>query len=220
MYLSRVALDSNQRETMQLLSSPYLMHGAVERSFSGVRERRLWRVDWLKDTCYLLILSGQEPHLANIVEKYGFPKSSLPFEIKEYQPFLERLEEGQSWRFRLCANPVRSSSVVKESGSRRGKVFAHVTSEQQKQWLISRASKHGFELQPDAFDVVQSEWKRFKKGANSQRDVSMRVVVFEGILTISDIEPFRNALVSGIGREKAYGCGMLSIARLGGSPNG
>ena len=215
MYLSRVALDSSRRETMQLLASPYLMHGAVERSFSGERERNLWRLDWLQDTCYLLILSKQRPHLLNIAQKYGDLSSLLPFETKEYAPFIDRLQSGQNWRFRLCANPVRSSFAEKENYSARGKVFAHVTPEQQKKWLLSRAEKNGFALSETSFEVVQSEWKRFKKGNHSNSKISLHTVTYEGLLTIVDTDLFTNALVRGIGRAKAYGCGFLTVAHAG-----
>ena len=34
---------------------------------------------------------------------------------------------------------------------------------------------------------------------------------YEGVLTVTDEELFKAALVQGIGREKAYGLGMLTI---------
>ncbi|MFR1323548.1 MAG: type I-E CRISPR-associated protein Cas6/Cse3/CasE [Ezakiella massiliensis] len=34
---------------------------------------------------------------------------------------------------------------------------------------------------------------------------------YEGILTITDLDKFKNALVSGIGKKKAYGFGFLTI---------
>ena len=42
--------------------------------------------------------------------------------------------------------------------------------------------------------------------------MQMLSVVFEGVLTVTDADAFRNALVNGIGREKAYGMGLLTIA--------
>jgi CRISPR system Cascade subunit CasE len=36
-------------------------------------------------------------------------------------------------------------------------------------------------------------------------------VTFEGTLTVTDAEKFVEALKSGIGREKAYGHGMMTI---------
>ena len=36
-------------------------------------------------------------------------------------------------------------------------------------------------------------------------------VAYEGVLRVQDIEVFRNALMQGIGRKKAYGFGMMTV---------
>lgn len=216
MYLSRIALNTKQRETMRALDMPKLLHGAVESSFPGERQRNLWRIDWLGDVCYLLVLSTERPDFTYLVEQFGFPDSDRCWETKDYDPLLARLQVGQSWRFRLCANPTRSSPREKDEASGRGKVFAHVTKEQQRQWLIRRAEDCGFLLENNAFDVVYSQWKNFRKGKDGNREVTLRMVTFEGILTISNLEQFKQTLVCGIGRAKAYGCGLLTIAGRGG----
>lgn len=41
--------------------------------------------------------------------------------------------------------------------------------------------------------------------------VSFLAVTYEGILQVTDAELFRKALTDGIGREKAYGMGMLTV---------
>ena len=43
--------------------------------------------------------------------------------------------------------------------------------------------------------------------------MSFGSVLFEGELIVTDVEAFRAALVKGIGSGKAYGFGLLSIAR-------
>ncbi|HHZ14392.1 MAG TPA: type I-E CRISPR-associated protein Cas6/Cse3/CasE [Clostridiales bacterium] len=213
MFLSRIKLNPRRRETMEALASPQLMHSAVDSSFQGGRQRNLWRIDWLNNACYLLILSPNDnADFSHITKKFGFPDSKDNWEIKNYDILLERLKPGQVWQFRLCANPVRSSFQDKDSRTERGKVFAHVTQDQQKQWLLTRAKSHGFLLDEDLFDVVHTQWLRFnKKGSGSHR-VTLRTATFEGILTISDVQPFIDALKFGIGRAKAYGCGLLTIA--------
>ena len=61
MYLTRVAIDTKRRETMRALASPGILHGAVERCFTGERKRRLWRIDALQHGTYVLILSEDAP---------------------------------------------------------------------------------------------------------------------------------------------------------------
>jgi CRISPR system Cascade subunit CasE len=219
MYLSRIALDANRRETMKALVSPQLLHGAVEQSFDGSRQRNLWRIDWLGDVCYLLVLSEGQPDLSRIAGQFGYPQAEKPWETKNYDQVLERLQHNQSWQFRLRANPVRSILQDKDADSGRGKVVAHVTQTQQKQWLLARADTHGFMLAEDAFDVVHTQWMKFHKGTEINREITIRTATFEGILIITDVERFKQTLLTGIGREKAYGCGLLTIARNGDGGN-
>ena len=56
-----------------------------------------------------------------------------------------------------------------------------------------------------------NETMNFKKGPDGER-VSFLKTTFEGTLTVTDRDKFITTLKAGIGREKAYGCGMLSIA--------
>lgn len=220
MYLSRIALDTKRRETMRAFVSPHILHGAVESSFphspDRERERTLWRVDYLGEMCYLLILSIHRPDFTHMAEQFGYPHPNQQWEIKDYDPLLTRLKSGQVWQFRLRANPVHSSVKEKDEASGRGRVFAHVTQEQQRQWLLKREKGCGFTLDENSFDVVHTEWKKFSKARGSSREITLRTAVFEGMLTISDVELFKRSLLSGIGRAKAYGCGLLTIARCGG----
>jgi CRISPR system Cascade subunit CasE len=208
MYLSRIRLNESRRDTMRALSSPHILHGAIEQAFCGERQRNLWRVDHLNGNCYLLILSTQQPDLTHIAKQFGCPSDDPLWETKDYSKLLDRLETGQNWHFRLCANPVRSSFAI----GKRGEVHAHVTTKQQKQWLQTRACKNGFDVYEDSFDVIETNWKIFFKNPGTK--VTIRTAVFEGILMITDVEKLKHALVCGIGRAKAYGCGLLTLAQM------
>ena len=74
MYLTRMELNTKNRDTMHLLSSPEKIHGLVESAFQGERKRNLWRIERLRGKLYLLILSPDQPDLKDGVERYGFPQ--------------------------------------------------------------------------------------------------------------------------------------------------
>ena len=93
------------------------------------------------------------------------------------------------------------------------KLWERLTPEQQEAWLLARAEKNGFSLVKDEYRVVQSDWVSFRKCADSGRQVQFRRVTFEGLLTVTDEALFRETVKNGIGREKAYGCGMLTVTR-------
>lgn len=208
MYMSRIALDPFRRETMQALARPRLFHGAVEKAFEGDQDRRLWRIDHLNNQCYLLLVSPQKPDLQHVKQQFGFAQSPELWETRDYTPLLNRLREGQEWQFRLCANPVKSTTVPKE----RGKVSALITVGQQREWLLRQAEAHGFTTQEGGFDVVHTDWIRFQK-ANGHT-VTLRTAVFEGRLVVKDAQALSDALIMGIGRAKAYGCGMMTLAGM------
>lgn len=216
MYLSRIQLDDKLRETMRALSSPHILHGAIEQGFSDKENRKLWRVDWLNNACYLLVLSKETPDFTHIANQFGYPSHQPLWQTKDYNRLISRLQSGQQWHFRLRANPTRNSFKEKNETSGRGKVFAHVTSQQQKEWLLVKAEGCGFNLAEDGFNVVHTQRLSFQKGGNNKHQATIHAAVFEGHLTITEPERFKHTLLFGIGRAKAYGCGLLTIARPSG----
>ena len=194
---------------MYLLTSPEKIHGLVESAFLGERKRNLWRLEKLNGRLYLLILSPDKPDLSVGVERYGFPNQPESCQTKSYETLLNRVKNDTWWHFKLVANPTQSRLT---EGMKRGQVKAHTSIRFQEEWLLSRAEKHGFKLTPENLQVLQSDWKIFGKGKEQNKNrVCIKGVTYEGILQVSDAELFKKLLVSGIGRGKAYGMGLLTI---------
>ena len=207
MYLSRVAIDVKKYATMKALYNLEKLHGIIESSFPGERRRNLWRLDQLAGVDYLLVLSAAPPQTKSLPEQIGYDNSI--WETKLYGKFLERISEGTEWHFRLTANPTVAKQVV---GRKRGKVKAITIASGQREWLKRQGLKKGFMLQDNQYDIVKSEWRTIKK---ENREIQILAVTFEGILTVTDANGFREALISGIGREKAYGMGLLTVVLYG-----
>ena len=206
MYLTRMELDTSKRKTIIALTAPKLFHGAIEQALTE-RDRKLWRVDQIGMKTYLLLVTQKKPDLTAAAAQFGTADGWV---TRDYSPFLENIHTGEKRRFRLTANPI----ITKSKGTgNRGDVKNHVTVEQQQQWLMDRAEKHGFHLQPDEFSVVESRWFSFVKGNEGLKKVVFHAVTFEGVLTVTDEALLRDALQNGIGREKAYGCGMMTVLR-------
>ena len=207
MYLSRIAIDVNNRQTLRALDSPEILHGMVEACFEGERRRDLWRLDVLNGQTYLLILSSERPDFTPLERQIGL--EGCVGECRDYQPLLNRIQAGSLWRFRLTANPTVS---VPGAGGKRGRVKAITIAAHQREWLMRQAQRHGFLLAQDQFDVVRSEWRVFR---NKGRTVSILAATFEGVLTVTDPQAFAAALSEGIGRGKAYGMGLLTVMSYG-----
>lgn len=224
MYLSRVQIDVNNRQKIKDLTHLGAYHNWVEQSFphevdSGVRLRHLWRIDQLHGKQYLLVLSPDKPNLESL-EKYGVPDSAG---TKDYDQFLSRLSEGQEFKFRLTANPTHS---VKEDGDKRGRVFPHVTAPHQMQWLVKQSEQAGFKINEieNSIDLDDEEGQEYRRLAFSlvardqpilrhqgERIVHIRRVTFEGVLKITNLAKFKDVLTNGLGREKAYGMGLMTV---------
>lgn len=198
MFLSRMKLDVSKRQTMFALNNPNIFHGIVEDSFP-VRQRNLWRLDILKGQYFLLILSPEKPDLSKAADQFGFPYDAVPWETKDYQSLLNRITSHSKWNFRLTANPTICQ---------KGMINAHTTPKFQKKWLMDRAEKHGFSLDENDFEVMKSQWYSFKRNS---KEVTLLGVTFEGILQVTNCDAFKEVLISGLGREKAYGMGLLTI---------
>lgn len=204
MILTRMELDTTKRKCVLALTSPNLFHGAIEEAFPE-RGRKLWRIDVLTGKTYLLLVSEDRPDLTKAARQFG---TDAGWESRNYTPFLEKIQTGDRRRFRVVANPV----ITKSAGTGNpGSVLAHVTAAQQEMWLSDRAEKNGFSLAPGEFSTVSSTWYTFRKGNDGGRPVTFRSATFEGMLTVTDAERFRELLVGGLGREKAYGCGLLTV---------
>lgn len=214
MYLTRMKLDTLKRRTLLALSVPSLFHGAVETAFSGERKRNLWRIDKMSENYYLLLLSEDLPDLSDAREQFGADNEQ--WLSKDYNYLLKRIENGSYWQFRLAANPTYT---VVLAGKKRGRVCAHTTIENQKKWFIGQSEKYGFQVEEGGFDVLAQRWYHFSKGA-SHKKINMLLVTFEGRLKVTDVKLFKEALLHGIGREKAYGAGLMTLMQSRGSENG
>ncbi|MCX4920251.1 type I-E CRISPR-associated protein Cas6/Cse3/CasE [Streptomyces sp. NBC_00687] len=158
---------------------------------------------------------------------------------RPYKPFLDRLTAGDRWAFRLTANPVHS---IRRTADEPRKITAHVTPIHQMGWLLDahRQERCGFRIleKPDierllpggttykgsphpgdryALTVGDTRPLAFNKGPTPDgprrgKPVTVLTVTFDGQLEITDPEALRRSLTQGIGRARAYGCGLLTLA--------
>lgn len=247
MYLTRFPLNVSRRETKAMLANPYQLHAAIAASFPPAPApaeeggRVLWRVDRLSTGGYLLyIVSPERPSLTGLDEQVGWPDLGQQWETRHYDSFLNSLEEGQRWAFRLRANPVVNRVAIRshqgEGGSKR---ISHLTTFQQSAWLIgseayegtdkpvpelflkqqvTRAQRCGFEAVRDSKtgipQLVVSDSRVLRLGPRGRRDIALATAQFDGVLEVTDANALRHALTHGIGHGKGFGCGLLTLAPL------
>jgi hypothetical protein len=213
-YLSRMALNGRRRHTALLLSNPQKMHAAVESCFYNDDEaqnpRSLWRVERHQHRVALWLMSTKVPSFELLQEQAGW-SAEPTWETREYDPLLNRLMRGQQYQFRLTVNPTKDS-VCADGQKRRLGIFRETD---QIQWLLDRQTELGFQVSKDevpTFAVSRSDRVRFRKNDGKGPTVTLQSCQFDGLLEVNDPEKLKAALTNGVGRAKAYGFGLLTLA--------
>jgi CRISPR system Cascade subunit CasE len=203
------------RVQLRRAPAPDAIHRVLSGVFPGKRNdsknESIWRIDNLGDSKALIVVSSDIPNLNHLVDSVGIKnsgavstnESGTQDKTIDYNPFLKQVMDGQNWNFRLCANPVEHRR--QNPADKRGKIFALRTISEQIKWIESQGEKNGFAV--SGCTIIGDSWIAFDK-------VRIRSVTFDGLLTVTNAEAFRHALTHGIGRGKAYGCGLLTVAKV------
>jgi CRISPR system Cascade subunit CasE len=132
---------------------------------------------------------------------------AAPPQVRTWEP---SFAIGEALRFRLLANTVKRVSL-KDPDRDGPRVPVASTREAMTDWLQSRAGRCGFLV--SSLDTLEPGWTHWSKDLASESGIRIRTVLFEGALQVQDKAAFVGAVASGIGPSKAYGCGLLSLAR-------
>lgn len=159
------------------------------------------------------------------------PSAAWTVQTRAYEP---RLLEGDRLRFELRANPTvrhgrdgksKRHDVVMEAkklllvergvtrwadlpSSERPALYELVRQSCTK-WLARRGSRLGFAI--DEGSVAAEAYQQH--GEKSNREPQFSSVDFSGELTVTDPALLLPALYEGVGRGKAFGCGLLLVRR-------
>jgi len=227
MYLSRIRFDplaNTQQLAKTLCGDSYREHQILWQLFGYDPEASrdfLFRQVIEQGRLKYYLLSERIP-----VDNSGMWLIDSP---KLYEP---KLSEGQQLFFSLRVNPVvtvtnadgkkqRHDVVMHEKKligfdklpvSERPSLQGLITTSCV-QWLDSRAEANGFMVDPGRLRVeaYQQHTNRSKKYS---KPVRYSTVDFEGVLTVLDVQKFTKMLFGGIGKAKAFGCGLMLIRRL------
>ena len=106
-----------------------------------------------------------------------------------------------TYRFAITVNPVIRNNKT-------GKIEAIKGREAIEKWFMEKAPSHGFELVPGTLQTNRITVDSFKK---DNACVTLGKASLGGMLSVTDKELFVRAVQKGIGRGKAFGCGLLQI---------
>lgn len=207
MILTRIKLNLTSPITLKALANREVFHAALARSRQATDGGRLlWRIDELRHSQYLLVTSQKPLNVELLENQFGVPGKKA--EQKDYDTLLNRISKDSVWHFKLVANPT--FTAPKAEGEKSGKRKPCYTEKYQLNWLLRQSEKNGFEITGDSAKVMKSI-PVFVRKRGEQTQIQLQEVTYQGVLKVKDVELFKNALTQGIGREKAYGMGLLTI---------
>lgn len=195
-YLSAYVLDYNDILKLGIFDT-YKLHQIVYSLFERIRKPEETTCAGIlhadlgikKGKRTILILSNREPGnpVAGTINKRLVP-TSFP--------------DDKTYRFRITVNPV-----IRDNQSK--KIIPVKGREAIEKWFMNKASANGFEILPPTLQTFGITVDRFPKGNSA---VILQKATLTGILEVRDKELFSKAVHYGIGRGKAFGCGLLQIA--------
>lgn len=201
MYLSKVMIHGS------ISRNPYEIHRALWRMFpedADAERDYLFRVERSsQQQAEVLMQSRREPGDPNLPGTRLVASRNYPL----------TLNVGQRIRFLLLANPVKT--INDENGRLNSKSEVkkcRVPLIHEEEWRIWLERKLTGRAELETLLAEKRLPINFRK-AKEKRIGKVQPVSFQGVLSVQDPSAFHELINSGIGPAKAFGCGLMSLAR-------
>lgn len=203
MIASVLHLDRRAVKALRITDA-YSLHRVVYSLYDDIRDAEQKQASAASGILYadqggdirgrkILMLANREP-LGAVDDQYGEVLS---------KPIPDNFLKYEQYRFNVIVNPTRRDSASRKLMAVRGR-------EDVAQWFADRAkASWGFEVAPQHLQVDKINVLQFKD--KQQRQVTIGQAHIQGQLRITDKDQFAQSFTQGIGRARAYGCGLLQI---------
>ncbi|MBU7598915.1 type I-E CRISPR-associated protein Cas6/Cse3/CasE [Streptomyces sp. P38-E01] len=211
LWLTRITPDVRSREVRRDLGDAVAMHRRLMRLFPdqlGGEPRRalglLHRIDVAPSGPAVLLQSAVPPELAHLPGGYG------PAATRRLDPLLGLLRSGVTTRYRCIASAVRKPGATTRAAQRLPGVVA-LQGAQADEWWQRQAEAAGLKLL--SLHALPVDTAIGVRGMKPERQrICHARTRFDGTAVVVDPDLLRQKLTAGIGRGKAYGCGLLTLA--------
>lgn len=200
MYLSRLELTPHTRQAKRDLALPYELHRTLTRAAATSPDQRPDRILFRVEPpphgdarARILVQTADPPDWSKLPCGYEVTGPAKTVDLK--------ISQGAKLQFRLRANPVKRDP---ESHRRMA-----LREEEYPDWLSRKMRAAGARLV--AFRTRHQQRQHVHKPG--WPTIIHDTVLFEGVLEVTDPERLAEAVATGIGPAKAFGCGLLSLAR-------
>lgn len=198
--LTRILLNRNTPAVRRDLADSTELHKTVMRLLPdhlGDQPRQqgglLFRLEPHTRRPALLVQTLHQPRLDQLPANYGTAQT------RDLTRMFHTLTPGSRVRYRITANPSRRDP------KRRNVIPLH--GDAALSWWHRRATQAGLDIHH-----VEAERRRFQAHTWQAGHPYHALTQFDGTATITDPAALTRALLTGIGKGKAYGAGLLSLA--------
>lgn len=206
LYLSRIELNPMSGKSLALVSDINKLHKAIYSLFSPEDANRiLFRVDVKAGRPQILIQSPTTPNWSNLALH---PQDVLSTPASKELAL--NFESQSEFTFRLLARPSKRKSSG--TGNKPGKRCDLRTDHERLDWLKHKAESSGFIVTSCELSNIAQP---FAKPTTSQTNATQtfNATQFDGTLVVTDPTLFTSSIAKGFGPQKAFGFGMLSLAK-------
>ncbi|MEU9413614.1 type I-E CRISPR-associated protein Cas6/Cse3/CasE [Streptomyces sp. NPDC048281] len=205
--LARIRLNPHSRAVQRDLRDAGEMHrtlmrmvpddlGDAPRQSAGL----LYRLDE-SDTTSTLLVQAATLDPARLPDGYGHA------DLKDLTPMFTALEKGLAVRYRIVVNPVKRERLPLDQKNIRGKIIP-LAGESADHWWTRRAAEVGLHLHT----LLPTPATAQRSAGKNTAHVRLGLLRYDGTATVTDPDALATAILSGIGRSKSYGAGLLSLA--------
>lgn len=211
MFLSKALLNLSSEDVRTDLDNCQKMHCRLMSLFgrcpNGQPARDFFEVLYrLENTItgekYILIQSRDLPDWTSLPNGYLGQSNGTANPLTKVTPE-DHFKNGMTLRFKLQANPTRRDIITK-------KWINYKTLEECLSWLLKKGEDHGFKVLENTVAIDRTTVSGEKCG---EQKMFFNSAVFEGVLHITDAIVFKKAYIEGVGKGRAYGHGLISVAR-------
>lgn len=198
LYLTCFEIDRS-RLALGWLSNRYRVHQRLRMAYRD-EPRLLFRVEELNGRTRILAQSSTMPDWQDAFGDFAVLASEPVVKALN----LQRLEKGAFYRFRLVANPVVT---------RNKKRLGLFDEKDQLNWIGRQLERSGAVVK-ECF-ISQIGLERSEKNPAKEKHIQTHYAVeFNGVLQVEDPVALAGRIADGIGPAKAYGFGLLTLARF------
>lgn len=212
-WLTRIVPDPRSADARRDLASAVGMHRRLMGLFphdagpdSRARFGVLFRTEDTPAGPHILMQSTHQPDATQLPDSYGTSLS------RPLDALLDALRPGLPLRYRCVASPVRKPGATTRAAYNLPAVLP-LHGAAADEWWTRQADTAGIKpltLHSQPLDAARGI--RGTRGSGKEQHVRHARIRFDGTAAIIDPDLLRTKITEGIGRGKAYGCGLLSIA--------